>query len=214
MSVNDTLKFRAYGWKKDYEQKKDKIDKYYREHNQYYPNDAHGVMDEWQALIKFQTDQFKHEERLRKEKEANAKEQYKADLDKQMKEKRFNSDLDNARTRNEYDDASRNAGISYQLSTEAKNLDSGLKNYLHDEYLRAMDDNKRKAMDAKQRDLMEDNNMLERERLNNRDSQRAQKERNGKYKNDLDDVADYHAYLKNQLAKQEKQKADEDYLLG
>ena len=76
MSINDTLKFRTYGWKKDIESKKGKIEQLYRDHKQYYPFDAHGNCDEWHALIKTQTDNYKHEERLRNEQAHAAKEQY------------------------------------------------------------------------------------------------------------------------------------------
>ena len=214
MEVNDTLKFRTYGWKKDIDQKRDKIDRLYREHKQYYPNDAHGNLDEWHALIKYQADNYKQDMMLAKQHALTVKEQYKLDLDRQIKEKQYNNDIDSAKKQGERDFTNNNIGLANQLSQQARNDDQGLKNYLHDQYLRGIEDNKRKQDEAKQRDLMEDNNMLDRDRLNDRNSQRAQKERNLKYKKDLDDVADYHNYLKKQLAKKEKDKEDEDYLLG
>lgn len=131
-----------------------------------------------------------------------------------MKEQRYNNDAEAAKLKGELDNAMNNAGIAAQMSTQAKNLDNGLKNYLNDEYQRQIDDNKRKALEAKQRDLMEDQNMLDKDRLRNRNSKRAQKDKNNAYKADLDNVADYHNYLKNQLAKDEAQKEDEKYRLG
>jgi hypothetical protein len=77
MSVNDTLKFKSYGWKRDYESKAPHIQKILNQHKQYYPQDAHGVIDEWSALIRNQNEVYQQEERVRKENEYLAREQYK-----------------------------------------------------------------------------------------------------------------------------------------
>lgn len=50
MSVNDTLKLKAYGWKKDMGTKQPHIQRVLDSHQQYYPQDAQGVVDEWDAL--------------------------------------------------------------------------------------------------------------------------------------------------------------------
>jgi hypothetical protein len=214
MEVNDTLKFKAYGWKKDTEQKRPHIEKVYQEHKQYYPEDSHGVIDEWQALIRNQAEIYKQDERLRKENEYQAKEQYRLDLDRQMKEKQFQKQADDAKRRNEGHLLDNTIGLGRQLTQQIKNLDLNQKHKLQDEYLRAMEENKRKALDAKQLQLLEDKNMLAQDRMANRNSQRAQLDKNSKYKQDLDNVADYHNYMKNQLAAEQKRKEDEDYLRG
>lgn len=214
MEINDTLKFKSFGWKKDYEQKRPHIEKVLAEHKQYYPPDSHGVIDEWKALIRNQSEVFQQEERLRKENEYSMKEQYRQELDRQMKEKQFQQMADKDRRNNEDRDMQNKVGLYNQLSQHVKNLDHGEKNHLHDDYLRAMDENRRKTLEAKQRDLMEDQNMLDRDRFKNRNSQRAQLDKNKDYKKELDSVADYHSYLKNQLAAEQKQKEDEDYLKG
>ena len=197
MEINDTLKFKAYGWKKDYDQKKDRIEQHYREFRQYYPPDAHGVIDEWQALIKNQTEIFKQDERLRKEKEYQMKEQYKNDLDKQMKEKKYLTDIELAKKRNEQDLLQNQASYSYQLGQQVRQLENSEKQRLNDTYHNQIEDNKRKAYENKNLDLIEDKNMIDMDKYKNRDSQRALKDRNQKYKQDLDNVADYHNYLKN-----------------
>ena len=214
MEINDTLKFKAYGWKKDYDQKKDVIDRHYREHRQYYPPDAHGVLDEWQALIKNQSEIFKQDERLRKEKEYQMKEQYKNDLDKQMKERKFLTDIEQAKKKNEQDLLQNQASFSFQLGQQIKLQEDAQRQQLNDTYHNQMEDNKRKAVENKNMNLIEDKNMIDMDRFKGRDSQRALKDRNLLYKQDLDNVADYHNYLKNVLAPQQKQKEDEQYMLG
>ena len=52
--INDSLKSRAYGEKKDYASKKDKIEDVIKKGNQYYPIQADGNVDEWSALTKQQ----------------------------------------------------------------------------------------------------------------------------------------------------------------
>lgn len=93
MAVNDTLKFKSFGWKKDIEQKRPHIQKLYQEHKQYYPEDSHGVVDEWQALIRNQSEIYKQEDRLHKEQEYQQKELYRQELDRQLKEKQFQNDI-------------------------------------------------------------------------------------------------------------------------
>lgn len=214
MEINDTLKFKAFGWKRDYEQKRPHIEKVYKDHRQYYPPDAHGVIDEWQALIKNQTEVFQQEERLRKDQEYNQKEQYRLDLDRQMKEKKYRELAEKEKKTSEERMMQNKVGMYNQVTQQIKNMDHGLKGQLHDDYLRNMEDNRRKQMEAKQRDLMEDKNMIERDRLNGRNSQRAQMQKNKLYKQDLDSVADYHKYLKGHLAEEQKRKEDEAYLLA
>ena len=52
MDVNDTLKLKAFGWKKDMTTKAPHINKVIQNNQQYYPPDNHGVIDEWDALMK------------------------------------------------------------------------------------------------------------------------------------------------------------------
>ena len=49
--INDTLKFRSQGWKKDMSQKVDHINRLKERNEQYYPNDNEGIVDEWKALL-------------------------------------------------------------------------------------------------------------------------------------------------------------------
>lgn len=214
MSINDTLKFKSYGWKKDYESKVDHIDKVLGEHRQYYPPDAHGVIDEWSALIKNQAEVYQQDERLRKENEYLAREQYKQDLDRQMKEKQFREQAELAKRRNEGDLIQNQSGLAYQLGQQIRNIDKAEKDRNYDDYLNATNENRRKALEAKERDRMEDQNMIAMNRFANRNSQRASKDKNNLYKADLDNVADYHNYIKNQLGEDLKRKEDEDYLLA
>ena len=58
MEVNDTLKLKAFGWKKDMLTKQPHIQRVLQNHQQYYPPDAHGVIDEWDALMKQQYDRM------------------------------------------------------------------------------------------------------------------------------------------------------------
>jgi len=208
MEINDTLKFKAYGWKKDYEQKRPHIEKVYQEHRQYYPEDSHGVIDEWQALIRNQAEVYQQDERVRKEQEYQNRVSYKEELDRQMKEKEFRDQAGRQKDNNN------NHLYATQLEQQIKNMEHNDKMRLNDEYQRMLEENKRKAHEAKQRDLIEDQNMLDRDRLRDRDSKRAQKDKNSKYKKDLDDAADYYDYLKNQLSVEQNKKEDEDYLLG
>ena len=52
--INDSLKSRAYGHKKqaDVVSKADKIEKYENQGGQYYPHDAEGKFDEWGAMVR------------------------------------------------------------------------------------------------------------------------------------------------------------------
>lgn len=52
MEVNDTLKLRSFGWKKDMITKQPHIQKVIQNNQQYYPPDSHGVIDEWDALMR------------------------------------------------------------------------------------------------------------------------------------------------------------------
>lgn len=214
MEINDTLKFKSFGWKKDYENKKDHIAKVYAQNGQYYPEDSHGVIDEWQALIRNQAEVYERDEIKLREQREQMKHDYKADLDRQMKEKQFRDQAEKAKRQNEGNLLNNQFGLGMQLNQQIKNMDKGEKDRLNDDYLNAMADNKRRALEAKQRDLLEDQNMLANDRLAGRDSKRAMKDRNQKYKEDLDNVADYHNYLKGQLAEDQKKKEDEDYLRG
>ena len=51
MEVNDTLKFRSYGWKKDMSMKGDHIERLTQRNEQYYPPDNDGIIDEWKAVL-------------------------------------------------------------------------------------------------------------------------------------------------------------------
>ena len=65
MEINDTLKFRSYGWKKDMEQKAPHIQRLYAQDKQYYPKDQGGIVDEWDALIKQQVEtERRHNDQL------------------------------------------------------------------------------------------------------------------------------------------------------
>ena len=54
MEINDTLKLKAYGWKKDMNAKSTHIQQVINQSQQYYPHDHRGVVDEWDALMKQQ----------------------------------------------------------------------------------------------------------------------------------------------------------------
>ena len=49
--VNDTLKLKAYGWKKDMSMKGDHIERLTQWNEQYYPPDNDGIIDEWKAVL-------------------------------------------------------------------------------------------------------------------------------------------------------------------
>ncbi len=51
MEINDSLKFRSYGWKKDMNGKGEHIKRLEQRNEQYYPPDKEGVIDEWKALL-------------------------------------------------------------------------------------------------------------------------------------------------------------------
>lgn len=214
MEINDTLKLKAYGWKKDYAEKQPHIQKVYSEFRQYYPEDAHGVIDEWQALIRNQAEIYKQEERMRKEKEYQTKENYRQELDRQMKEKQFQDEMQKRAKDSYIRDQAEKEHFKNQMDWHIKSLENNEKQNLFDEYQKNLDDHRRQAMDNKQRELMEDKSMLDGDRFKGRDSQRVQKDKNLKYKHDLDNVADYHKYLKTQLGAEQKKKEDEDYLRG
>jgi hypothetical protein len=214
MEINDTLKLKAYGWKKDYIEKQPHIQKVYQEHKQYYPEDSHGVIDEWQALIRNQAEIYRQEERMRKEKEFQAKENYRQELDRQMKEKQFQDEMQKRAKDSYIKDQAQRENFKNQMNWHIKSLENNERQGLFDEYQRNLDEHKRQALDNKKRELMEDKNMLDKDRFRGRDSQRVQKDKNLKYKQELDNVADYHNYLKNQLGAEEKRKEDEDYLRG
>ena len=214
MEINDTLKFKSFGWKKDYESKKPHIAKVLEQHRQYYPEDAHGVIDEWKALIRNQAEIFEQDERLHQENKYQAKEDYRAELDRQIKEKQFREQADKDRRKNEGNMLANQTGVANQLNQQIKNLGQVEKDKLNEAYCNAIEDNRRKALDAKEHERLEDQNMLNNDRYANRNSQRALKDRNREYKKDLDNVADYHNYLKNQLAADQKQQEDEEYIRG
>ena len=65
MSVNDTLKFRSFGWKQDMETKKPHIDNLQQNGKQYFPPDSHGIVDEWKALIHHQAEIERRDEMRR-----------------------------------------------------------------------------------------------------------------------------------------------------
>jgi hypothetical protein len=56
MEINDTLKFRSYGWKKDMDQKGAHIQRLEDQNKQYFPPDNEGVIDEWKALLQHQAE--------------------------------------------------------------------------------------------------------------------------------------------------------------
>lgn len=55
--INDSLKSRAYGQKKeaDLETKHDKVIEYENKGGHYYPTDRDGKFDEWGAMVKHMT---------------------------------------------------------------------------------------------------------------------------------------------------------------
>jgi hypothetical protein len=64
MEVNDTLKLRSFGWKKDMITKQPHIQKVVQNNQQYYPPDSHGVIDEWDALMRQQYELMTKREQL------------------------------------------------------------------------------------------------------------------------------------------------------
>lgn len=214
MEINDTLKFKSFGWKKDYETKKEHIKNVYKQNRQYYPEDAHGVIDEWQALIRNQQEVYEQDERLRKEHKAQSMIDYKIELDRQMKEKQFRDQAEKDKRQNEGALLNNQYGFANQLNQQIRNIDQNDKDNLKDAYHNAMEENRRKALEAKERERLEDQNMLDNNRYADRNSKRAMKGKNLQYKKELDDVADYHNYLKNQVQEEQKKKDDEDLLRG
>lgn len=71
--INDSLKSRAYGHKKegDAETKQEKITEYESKGGHYYPMDREGKLDEWGAMVKHMTarhqllEQEKHDQQKR-----------------------------------------------------------------------------------------------------------------------------------------------------
>lgn len=49
--LNDSLKSRAFGSKKDIMSKQDKIEQIENEGGKYYPRDANGNINEWGAIL-------------------------------------------------------------------------------------------------------------------------------------------------------------------
>jgi hypothetical protein len=131
-----------------------------------------------------------------------------------MTEKQYRDQVEQAKKKNEGDMLHDQNGLTYQLNQQVMNIDKAEKNRYQDDYLTAMNDHRRIALDAKERDRMEDQNMIALNRYADRDSKRLMKDKNNLYKNDLDNVTDYHNYIKNKLGVDQKRKEDEDYLLA
>lgn len=85
--VNDSLKSRSYGVKKDYAEKLDKISQNGTTHKQYYPISSDGNIDEWQALAKQQQELVKKHNQDEKQQQTVQKKQLYNHLDRQRYEK-------------------------------------------------------------------------------------------------------------------------------
>lgn len=69
--LNDSLKSRAFGTKKDVISKMDKIDKIESEGGRYYVRDPNGNINEWGAILQHQAEAFKkQDDEIRMKKEA------------------------------------------------------------------------------------------------------------------------------------------------
>ena len=87
MEVNDSLKLKAYGWKKNMIEKQPHIEKILNNSNQYYPPDQSGVIDEWGALMKQQDNLQNNKAQTDHISDQQKKKEYSSYLTMQMQEK-------------------------------------------------------------------------------------------------------------------------------
>ena len=109
MSVNDTLKFRSYGWKQDMSNKVPHIKRLEDRNEQYYPPDKEGVIDEWQALLKQQAEMDRIETEKEKQAFKQSKIDYKRALDQQMRQKKQSDFVDGMTRKQEQERMAANA---------------------------------------------------------------------------------------------------------
>jgi hypothetical protein len=134
MSVNDTLKFRSYGWKQDMTAKVPHIQRLSDRNEQYYPPDKEGVVDEWKALLAQQAEMNRIETEKEKQAHKKSKLDYKRALDQQMRQKQQSDFVEGMTRQQEQETMAANAAYASSMNNQAQLQGKHVQRYLGNHY--------------------------------------------------------------------------------
>ena len=199
MDVNDTLKLKSFGWKKDMTTKAPHISKVLSNNQQYYPPDQHGVIDEWDALMKQQynlmTKREINEQMMDKEK----KRQYHEYLDWQTKEKTRLKQLGEDRKRKDLGEVSNNLVTMEGMVVAKDEEQKKYKSMMMQDWMTDIQKNKIRRANQRAKEIQDDMARLEQEKkqikvINGENNQDRQKKHN--WLKDVESMIEFKDFLK------------------
>lgn len=180
---------------------------------QYYPPDAHGVIDEWDALMKQQYDLMTKRELGQALQDRERKKQYHDYLDFQQKEKQRLKMLDAEKKRLDLGELSNNQVVMEGKLKGREDESKGLKSLMAQEWINDMAKNKLKRQMLKEKEIMDDLARIEREKKGMTNDNDKEKEKKQKWLKDQEEMLQFRGYVKdNEKFKQMKE--HEAYVKG
>ncbi|CDW79439.1 UNKNOWN [Stylonychia lemnae] len=211
MEVNDTLKLKAFGWKKDMITKQPHIQKVINNSQQYYPPDAHGVIDEWDALMKQQYDLMTKREQNQALMDKERKKQYHDYLDWQLKEKQRLKQFEDESKRKDLNDMSQNLHQMEDMQKSRRDENKNLKSLMANEWINDMAKNKQMREMQRQKDLENEKQRLEMERSMATDKEAQERAKKNQWLKEQEAMIQFKDYMKDK-EKEKMMKDHEDFL--
>lgn len=156
--INDQLKSRAYGQKKegDAVTKQDKIQEYASKGGHYYPTDKEGKFDEWGAMIKHMSARHQVEEKEKQEKMRQQRLEYMQFLDQQRLEKLNKKYEDSSIKKHEYDHMLQKDKVLKQLNDQKSLEDKTFQSYLNSQYVTSVQQHETKKKFDRDTEIQEE----------------------------------------------------------
>ncbi|CDW84404.1 UNKNOWN [Stylonychia lemnae] len=147
MDLNDPLRAKTHGYKKDYYQKEDI----------HYPVDNRGVVDEWRALSKTMNDQYQDQLKREKEIKIQQQRQYSDELEaaRLLREKLKKEQIEKEKMQESIEVQQKQQELQ-QYKVRKQEEETNLKAYLRDSYKTLSDQHKNKILNEKEREMLED----------------------------------------------------------
>lgn len=136
--INDPLKGRAYGMKRENDQERslEKTQNYEQKGGQYYPTDRSGKVDEWGAMVKHMTARNEIIQKEKHEEKKNQQQEYQRFLDMQRLEKLQQKLQNQTLKKHEYDNIVQKNEVLKQLHDQKSQDDRTYKEYINGQYIR------------------------------------------------------------------------------
>lgn len=208
--INDSLKARSYGQKKDYDEKLDKVSHGSGKYKQYYPVGADGNIDEWSALSKQQQELAKKAQQEEHMNQQQQKKQYYSTLDRQRYEKIQEKLADDQMKQREMLEMKQREQELAKVADLEKEQRQKYLEYMNNNYKTSLEYKREKQKEEKEAQLEEERERLKRIERDLKEEQKRNTKKKATFMQEAQEVATHKRMLK-EMEQQRKNNEKNEY---